>query len=110
MSSAKVNGIGLAVMGVLIVAFGFFLTTLTEATCEGEVMAAGDRCVTVSDEGSVSQDRDQVLAGRHMQGYAVAGIGVLFILGAGFFVLRGRRQGRVEQDVDAAASDWNRAA
>lgn len=110
MTSTKVNAWILGVMGVLAVALGIYLITLTEATCEGEVMAAGDRCVTVSKEREVSQDRDQMLKSLHLQGHIAAGAGGLILLGAGAVVLRGRRRRRFEQDVDVAAGDWNRVA
>ena len=72
-------------------------------TCDGQTMQQGDLCVTVKDDGSrVTSTYDDVKSEQSRTGLLLAGLGVVFVGGAGWYVLQGRRRGREEAAAGAA--------
>lgn len=110
MSSTKVNGWILLVMGLLFIAFGGYLMNVTSVNCDGEPMTAGDTCTSIVAGKPVSITNEALLKERKAQGYIATGAGALFVVIAGVVVLVGKRRRRFEDRADTAATSWNRAA
>ncbi len=75
------NRIGALVIGVIVLAVGFYLFSATDVKCGDDVMQPGDTCITTTDGKSVERNYDEQKKENALVSYITLGVGGVILAG-----------------------------